>query len=125
MIPRIDRLGDQLGVLRQPGISALRGKSRGLVAQNDDNFVLNVQVRVIVVAKFGRGRAISGEHDRPADFPGSGKTERNEILVQFQFLLRFAVLHFQAIALFQFCAGNYGERLEVGFAPAGCSPRER
>src|ERR1700681_1002817 len=31
-------------------------------------------------------------------------------------MLRFAVLHFQEIALFQFCAGNYGEWLEVGFS---------
>ena len=115
MIPRVDRLGDQLGVLRQSGISALRGEARRLVAQEHDNLVLDVEMRVIVVAEFGRGCAIAGKYHGAGDFAGSGKTEGNEILIQFQSLLRFAVLHFQAIAFLQFCAGNHGEWLEIGF----------
>ena len=65
MIPRVDRLRDQLGVLRQPGIPALRGEARRLIAQDDDDLVFDVEMRVIVVAKFGRGRAVSGKYDRP------------------------------------------------------------
>ena len=64
MIPRVDRLRDQLGVLRQSGIPALRGETRRLVAQEDNNLVFDVEMRVIVVAKFGRGRAIAGKYDR-------------------------------------------------------------
>ncbi len=45
MIARVDGLGDQLRMLRQPGISALGCESRGLVAQEQHNFVFDVQMR--------------------------------------------------------------------------------
>ena len=123
MISGVDRLGDELGVLRQPRIPALCGEARRLEAQEDHDFVFDVEMRVIVVAKFGRCRAIAGKHHGAGCVTGSGKTEGNEILIQFQCLLRFSVFHFQAIACFQFCAGNNGERLEKRFGPRRLQPQ--
>ena len=114
VISRVDRLGDQLGMFGESGVPALRRKSRRFVAKQEDDLVLYVEVRVVVVIEFGRGRAVSGKYNGAAGFGRGREAEGNEILIQFQILFGCAILHFQAIAILQLRSCNYRERLKVG-----------
>ncbi len=100
MIAGVDRLGNQLGVLRQSGIPALCRETCRLVAQDHDDLVFYVQMRVIVITEFRSRRAIARKYDRTVNFTRRGKAEGDKILIQFQFLPGFAVRHLQAISLF-------------------------
>ena len=113
VVPGINRFRDQLRVFGQASVAAFCRKSRGFVTEHDHDFVFHIEMRVIVIAEFRRGRSVSRKHDGAADFSRRRKAERDEILTQFQFLLCSAIHNFQPIVFLQLCASNYRERLKV------------
>ena len=84
MIPRIDRLGDQRGVLRQPLMAAFGCETGGFIAQHDDDFALHVDAGVIVVAEFAGRCAVTSKDNRSVGFAGGGEAERDEVVVELQ-----------------------------------------
>ncbi len=64
VVARVDRFGDQRGVLRQALMAALGGETGGFVAQQHDDLALHVEAGVVVVTKFGGGDTVAGEDHR-------------------------------------------------------------
>ena len=68
-VARVDRLRDQVGVVREP-LSAggtFLGEELRLVAQQQDDLVLHVEMRVVVVAVLVGAGSIAREHDLPGN----------------------------------------------------------
>ena len=64
MIASIDDLANQLSVRGGALFSGLGDETSGLKAQNQDDFVFNVEAGVIVVAKFFRRNAVASKDER-------------------------------------------------------------
>ncbi len=98
MIARVDRLGDQGGVLCKPLVTALGSETRGFVAQQDDDLALHVEAGIVVIAKFGGSGAVAGEDDRGGGLARGGEAEGDKIFVQFENFLFAAYVFLQIVA---------------------------
>src|SRR5580692_1356218 len=91
VIAGIDSFGDELGVAGRPLMIGLGDEAERLVAEDEDNFVFNVEAGVVVVIKFFGGDAIAGEDDWGVDGTGGGKAEGDVILVEREGAVRAGV----------------------------------
>src|SRR5712691_5567104 len=97
VVPGVDGLGDELGVRCQTRVAAFLVKAGGLVAQEQDGFVLYVEMSVIVIIELGRRGTVAGEYDGSCDLLRCRKTEGNKIPIQLQCLLGASIRDLQTV----------------------------
>jgi hypothetical protein len=88
VVAGIDGLGDDLSMSGQPLVEGFGGKALGLVSEHDNNFVFDIQTRVVVVVEFRRGDASKYRtewrtlHEGHIAVPGLGEVRRAFIAPQ-------------------------------------------
>ncbi len=122
MIAGIDGLSDELRVLRQPVVAALLGEARRLVAKHDDNLVFHIEAGIVVVVELVGGDAISRKHEGRRHLARGGKTERNEVLIDLQIVLRLGRLGHEAVVGLETRPRDDGEGLGVAVHSRGLNP---
>jgi hypothetical protein len=119
VITCVDRFADQRGVLREPLMAALGGKTRRLITQQHHNLALHVEAGVVVVSKFRRGDAVTGEDERPFGLPRRREAERDEVLIQLQRFLPPAKVFLHIVMRGKLRARGHCERLKIALCSGG------
>ncbi len=114
VIARIDRLGDQVGMLGHALVAAFLRETRGFITQQNHDLVLHVEVGVIVVLEFVGGDSVTRKHQRSIRRAYGGEVQRHIVFIELQRLAASVDCHVEPIIFLKASARRNRKRLKIG-----------